>query len=47
MGWRYARRKDDIPMSIYGPMPKGWKPKSEAEIKIMEKNEGKAPAKGQ
>ncbi len=44
MGWRYARRKEDIPMSIYGPMPKGWKPKTEAEIKIMEKNEGKAPA---
>jgi hypothetical protein len=43
-GWRYARRKDDIPMSIYGPMPKGWTPKTEGEIKIMEKNEGKAPA---
>lgn len=46
-GWRYARRKDDIPMSIYGPMPKGWKPKTEAEIKAIEKNEGKAPAKGE
>lgn len=47
MGWRYARRKEDIPMSLYGPMPKGWKPKSEAEIKAMEKTEGqKAPSKG-
>ncbi len=41
MGWRYARRKDDIPLSLYGPMPNGWTPRTDDEIKAMEKTDGR------